>query len=71
MKNTNTRAEERFREFVDKVKLAKTDIDIALVGFDLVEAYMGFRTRKLARQSLTIIDSVFGEKNFNSENRKE
>lgn len=56
-----TKAEERFRPFVDKIKIAKSDIDIALAGWDLVEEYMGFRTRKCARQSLTIIDNLFAK----------
>ena len=57
MKKTKT--EERFTKFVESIKLAKSDIDIALVGFDLVEAYMGFRSHKLARQSLIILDHIF------------
>ena len=62
-----TKTEERFKKFVDSVKLAKTDIDIALAGFDLVEAYMGFNTRKLARQSLIILDNIF----FKNEKKQE
>jgi hypothetical protein len=57
MKKTKT--EERFSKFVEGIKSAKSDIDIALVGFDLVEAYMGFRSRKLASQSLIILDHIF------------
>jgi hypothetical protein len=57
-----TKAEERFIKFVAQIKTAKSDIDIALAGFDLVEAYMGFRSQQLARQSLTIIDYIFAKK---------
>jgi hypothetical protein len=60
-----TKAELRFRPFVEKIKTAKTDIDIALAGWDLVEEYMGFRTRKCARQSLTIIDNIFKKEEQN------
>lgn len=54
-----SKTEQRFNEFVKKIKTAKSDIDIALAGFDLVEAYWGFKTRTLARQSLYIIDYIF------------
>jgi len=57
MKKTKT--EERFNKFIEKVKTAKNDYEIATAGFDLLESYRAFRTYQLARQSLTIIDHIF------------
>jgi hypothetical protein len=54
-----TKTEERFNKFVEQIKIAKSDLDIALVGWDLVEAYMGFRSGKCAWQSKYIIEKIF------------
>ena len=54
-----TKAEERFEKFVESIKVAKSDYDIAVAGWDLVERYKGFNTYKCAKQSLMIIDHIF------------
>jgi len=54
-----TKTEERFKKFVTNMKTAKTDKDIALISWDLVEDYHGFKYNWLARRSLVIIDNIF------------
>jgi len=54
-----TKAEIRFSRFVQNVKSAKTDYDIAVAGWDLLEWYRGFKCRQLAKQTLYILEHIF------------
>lgn len=54
-----TKAEIRFSRFVQSVKSAKTDYDIAVAGWDLLEWYRGFKSRQLAGQTLYILEHIF------------
>lgn len=64
-----SKAEERFGKFVESIKTAKSDYDIAVAGWELVNEYWGFRTIQLARQTKFIIDHIFTKQQFNEMRR--
>lgn len=58
-----TKAEIRFKEFIERIKKAKNDYDIAVAGWNLVEDYKGFNTMTGAYQASKIINGIFKKEN--------